>query len=615
LGGGLLVSTKAAAQEQPSLALNRYTPVPAGDRFFGVADAGSGEHLVPHAWIVLDYAHDPLVIEYIDEDGETRVDKVVQHQLYGHLGGAIGLWDIVKLDVSIPAALYQRGSDPSFAGATFESPSGFEFGDIRLGLRGQLWAQKDGLFTLGVGGYLWLPTGAKEDGSFTSDGTVRGLPMVNASGQIGSFVYAASTGIDIRDGQSYGGTVQGSRWQIGAAAGLLLGRKDTLQIGPELNLALTMDDVATETTNSEVLMGGKWRFLPSWVLGLGAGGGLAGGAGTPDFRALASFAFSPEVKKDSDGDGIFDRDDACPTVPGAASDDPSQHGCPAADRDRDGIVDVEDSCPADPGPASEEKEFHGCPDRDGDGVVDKNDACPDVAGSESSDPAQNGCPIDVDGDAIIDSEDACPEARGVRSDDPALHGCPTDRDKDGILDEVDACPDNSGKASEDPATTGCPDQDQDGIFDVQDACPTNWGRANDDPSMNGCPVVQVGTDQILILQKVQFALGSATIEAASFSLLDEIARVLREHPEIKKVEIQGHTDNRGSSWLNTKLSKERAASVLEATVKRGIDKERLRSKGFGSSVPIADNETAEGQEQNRRVEFKILKIEVEEVSK
>jgi outer membrane protein OmpA-like peptidoglycan-associated protein len=223
--------------------------------------------------------------------------------------------------------------------------------------------------------------------------------------------------------------------------------------------------------------------------------------------------------------------------------------------------------------------------------------------------------VDTDGDGIFDSEDACPEARGVESDDPALHGCPADRDKDGVLDEVDACPDNPGKASDDMRTTGCPDQDEDGIIDAQDACPTDWGRANDDPKKNGCPVVQVGTDKIVILQKVQFAVGSATIEAASFSLLDDIARVLREHPEIKRVEIQGHTDSRGSKWLNTKLSKDRAASVLQATVERGIEKERLTSKGYGPSVPIAENKTAEGREQNRRVEFKILKIEVEEVSK
>lgn len=607
----------AAAQEQPSLALNRYTPAPAGDRFFGVADAEPGEHLVPHALVVFDYSHDPLVVESENQAGEEVVQKVVEHQLYAHLGGAIGLFHVLKLDVSIPVALYQKGDSPTLGSESFESPSGASFGDIRLGARGQLWAQKSGFLTLAVGGYLWLPTGSSSEGSFTSDGSVRGMPMVMASGQVRSFVYSFTTGVDLRPGQDYGGTPQGTSFQMAAAAGLLLGPRDTVQIGPEANLALTLDDIEQQTTNSEVLLGAKWRFLPAFVAGLGAGGGLAGGVGSPDFRALASFAFSPEKKKDTDGDGIFDSKDACPNEVGEANDDPKLNGCPVrvSDRDHDGIPDSKDSCPDDEGPKSEDLEKNGCPDGDGDGIVDRIDACPEEPGVEDEDPGKNGCPADRDGDGVSDSVDSCPDIPGRPSEDESQNGCPPDRDGDGILDEEDACPDAPGQENADPHLNGCPDKDNDGILDAEDACPDKWGRADKDPKKHGCPVVEVGKTSIVILQKIRFAINSSTIDEASFPLLDDIAQVLKNHPELRLVEIQGHTDSRGSLWLNTKLSKDRAASVRMAMIGRGIEESRLTSQGYGPTRPLGTNATDEGREKNRRVEFQIIQTKPIETKK
>jgi outer membrane protein OmpA-like peptidoglycan-associated protein len=91
-------------------------------------------------------------------------------------------------------------------------------------------------------------------------------------------------------------------------------------------------------------------------------------------------------------------------------------------------------------------------------VFDKEDACPDVPGIRTKDPKTNGCPVDRDHDGILDKEDACPDVPGVRTDDPKTNGCPLppDRDKDGVLDPVDACPDIPGVHTEDPKTNGCP---------------------------------------------------------------------------------------------------------------------------------------------------------------
>jgi len=125
--------------------------------------------------------------------------------------------------------------------------------------------------------------------------------------------------------------------------------------------------------------------------------------------------------------------------------------------------------------------------------------------------------------------------------------------------------------------------------------------------------VEVTADKIVIREKIQFDLNKATIKPESDELLGEIVEVFKENPHIKKVSIEGHTDNQGSDSYNQKLSDQRAKSVLDYLVGKGIDAKRLTSKGFGESKPIGSNDTEEGKEQNRRVEFIIT--EQEEVTK
>lgn len=118
--------------------------------------------------------------------------------------------------------------------------------------------------------------------------------------------------------------------------------------------------------------------------------------------------------------------------------------------------------------------------------------------------------------------------------------------------------------------------------------------------------VVVKDDKIEINERIQFELNSHVIKPESFSLMDEIAKVVGEHPEIKKVAIEGHASSDGDDNANLSLSDRRAKSVLEYLVKKGVKQERLQSKGFGEQKPIADNNTEEGRVKNRRVEFNIL---------
>lgn len=229
-------------------------------------------------------------------------------------------------------------------------------------------------------------------------------------------------------------------------------------------------------------------------------------------------------------------------------------------------------------------------DRDGDGVLDVDDKCPDVAGLASL----QGCP-DRDGDGITDAEDKCPDVPGFAR----YQGCPIpDTDKDGINDELDKCPTVPGVAR----YQGCPipDTDGDGVNDEEDKCINEKG-----PATNfGCPIIKE-EDIIrvnLAAKNVFFATASDKLLKQSNSRLDVVVEILNQNPSYK-VQIDGHTDSQGKDEYNLDLSNRRAASVKAYLVSKGIAEGRLSSTGYGETKPVADNKTAKGRAQNRRVEM------------
>ncbi|MFD2892088.1 OmpA family protein [Flavobacterium chuncheonense] len=259
--------------------------------------------------------------------------------------------------------------------------------------------------------------------------------------------------------------------------------------------------------------------------------------------------------KDTDGDGIYDKDDQCPDVAGL-------------------------------------KEFNGCPDTDKDGIQDSADNCPDVFGLAEF----NGCP-DTDGDGIIDNEDACPDVKGTKM----MKGCP-DADGDGVADKDDNCPDVKGPKE----NGGCPwpDTDGDGVNDKDDQCPDVPGTINN----NGCPEVSAAVQKALndYAKTILFDTGKSSIKAQSEKVLADIVGILKEYPNAKFT-VEGHTDSVGSDKLNMDLSDSRAASVKNYLVENGIDASRLTSKGYGESKPIDTNKTSAGRANNRRVEINLVK--------
>ncbi|AEA44330.1 DUF5723 family protein [Fluviicola taffensis] len=284
---------------------------------------------------------------------------------------------------------------------------------------------------------------------------------------------------------------------------------------------------------------------------------------------------------DTDGDGIKDTEDLCPETPGLLE----FQGCP--DRDGDKIPDKDDACPDLPGLAL----YRGCPDTDEDGIIDPNDSCPTVKGLA----AFNGCP-DRDGDGLQDSEDLCPDLPGPL----ANQGCP-DSDNDGLYDNVDKCPNEYGSRENE----GCPwpDTDKDGLYDKDDACPTIPGPIEN----RGCPKIEKEEQEILntAFENLEFASGKAIILATSFKSLDDLAALLIKKPEWK-LQIAGHTDNKGDAKKNLTLSKNRAEAVKKYLTSKGVDATKLKPEWFGQTKPIATNATPEGRQKNRRVEMNVI---------
>jgi OOP family OmpA-OmpF porin len=547
-----LFSTVGTAEAQSNgLALDRFEPAAKGSAWFTLDSLDLRGNARPAFGIVADYAYKPLVI--FNSDGSERT-PVVQDQLFLHVGASIVVLDRLRFAANLPVALLQDGDTGKLDGTTFTPPGKAALGDLRLDADVRLFGKNGDVITMAAGGQVWLPTGDRD--LYAGDGGVRFAPHVLAAGEAGPFAYAASLAfIYHAQSDAFAKSPVGGELALGGAIGLLALKKHLL-IGPELYGRTDVTNSGTFFAKAESpvegLLGvhlaeGLFRF------GVGGGTGFSQGIGSPQVRVVGSIeivapATAPAPPADRDHDGILDKDDACPDEPGIKTDDPATNGCP-------------------PPP----------PDRDEDGIPDKDDACPDVAGVKTNDPKTNGCPPDSDHDGIIDTEDACPDVPGVRTDDPKTNGCPPpdpDRDHDGILNEVDACPD----------VPGGPDPD---------------------PKKNGCPKAMVVAGQIKILDQVKFKFGSAELLAESDGILTAVQKVLIDHQEIRKVSVEGHTDNKGGTAYNKNLSDKRAASVVKWLVAHGIEASRLTSVGYGQARPMDTNATEDGRKNNRRVEFHI----------
>jgi len=311
-------------------------------------------------------------------------------------------------------------------------------------------------------------------------------------------------------------------------------------------------------------------------------------------KHVFSFIFTLGNTADKDKDGVPDKRDLCLDTPPAVQVD--KDGCPI-DSDKDGVPDYLDKSPNTPAGVKVDKE--GRPlDSDKDGVPDYLDKSPNTPAGVKVD--AEGRPIDTDKDGVPDYLGKCADTpAGIKVD---ANGCPVDSDNDGVPDYLDKSPNTPAGVKVD--AEGRPiDTDKDGVPDYLDKCPEEFGIAEN----KGCPEVKEETKKVFTkaLQGIQFEAGKDVIKKSSYQILDMIADIMKLNPAYS-LEINGHSDSQGDDYKNLVLSQQRADAVKLYLVGKGINEDRMTSKGYGETMPVADNSTAAGRAKNRRVEFKVV---------
>lgn len=578
-----LTSFTVLAQEPPrsvSFELERLDLNPAAT---GSLVLGTGE-LMPagdfRLSVVGHYQHDPFVFS---RGGEVR--SIVGSRATMHLAAAYAPFSWLELGAQVPVVAFQRGADLSEEGFNQPASSGLSTPNfnVRFGLLSQLQGSwSDLALELGVG----PPIGSKS--GFTRDNGLRYAPRLMMGRRFGWFRVALDTRLMVRPVIGAYADRDLTRDGIGNEVHLGLG---LATVGHRLRWELDMRGVVPlkqQQGSAEFLLGPRYLVNPSLEMFALAGVGGGSAPGTPLFRVLVGAAFGRVIPPRLDGESAVN---CAPTL------DHLPEECPDLDEDGDGVSNGVDACVDEPGTIDR----LGCPlkDTDGDGIEDKLDACPNERGVGS----WQGCPMpDQDKDGIEDERDVCPQEPG-----PELsRGCPLkDRDKDEIEDDVDQCPDLAGPRER----QGCPesDLDKDNIPNITDTCAKEAGVADN----RGCPaheapLVNLTRKQIELSAKIYFQPGLARLDERSYSVLNWVAKVIIEHPELTLVVVGAHTDDRGTPVENLRTSQARADSVRQYLITKGVESGRLEAKGYGQDRPIDSNATSIGRENNRRIEFTII---------
>ncbi len=577
--GTLLANTAPASAQVKRRAMdaNFFRPAMDSHGIFVVDRAEVGK---PWDWgfrFAINGAAGPMNLGMSGIDGgasSTPVDFAINF----HLGFHLTFTKWLELAVDVPFARQGLGlaydgdeiggfryNDP----VSNSEPQEVTAGDPRLALKFRLFGTKG--FALALAAIMTVPFGDEATFNGAKNFTVE--PRLIASYTKGRISLGVNLGYLVRYRERvFDPAVAGDEilielddeltWGVGLAVRLT----KFMGLGVEMyGRGPLLADKDKKDLPLEALVGLMFNFGRfTWAVGGGVGIGsfiehhdLKPFGRAPQWRMFTMFSYVPALKKaagaskDTDGDGIDDSKDQCPTDKEDADGFEDGDGCPDPDNDQDGILDGKDKCP------------NKAEDRDG--FQDK-DGCPDH---------------DNDGDGIPDGQDRCPDAA---------------EDKDGFKDD-DGCPDG--------------DNDGDGIPDKQDKCPNEPEDRNGVDDTDGCPEGGAGTairgGKIdLKGKRIQFKSGSATLLKKSFKILDRIANMLRNNPRVKLVRIEGHTDDKGRAKANQRLSQSRAASVRDYLVKRGVTRNRLTAVGYGETRPKVPNTSRKNRAVNRRVEFIIV---------
>ena len=589
LGALLLASAPARAADPVTLPVLNFQPAASTINYFQTEGGLVLPHLSPSVHLLMNYAHRPL--EMRNTDSDSVLSEVVRYQVNADLCIAMGFFDRLELGIALPVTLVQESGDLGRLDRDAGSAIIGGLGDIRIVPK--LRIHTKGSATLGLSLPLSVPSGSQEN--FLGNDNVTFAPRFIFAIDTEYFSLALNAGYRLRFDQSvnFSATqtltvddeVIGS---LGMKVAVWKGRVDLIA---DSFVSMSIWEQDEEEIPVEVLGGVRVTFPYGIIANVGGGAGVTRGYGAPRFRVFWGVGYQyvkeKEVPKpvddDWDKDGILNAVDKCPRDPEDKDNFEDADGCPELDNDKDGINDTEDKCPLEP------------EDKDG---IDDADGCPDN---------------DNDKDGILDNVDKCPLEPEDKDGFEDADGCPElDNDKDGILDQQDRCPNDPEDKDNFEDADGCPDpdNDKDGILDKDDKCPLQPEVFNGVKDDDGCPDKSRGPVKIqrgkITVPPVYFATGKDVILERSFPVLRLVADTLKKNKWVKKVRIEGHTDNRGNDNYNLQLSKRRAASVMRFLLGEGVESARLASEGYGEAQPIASNRSRRGRAKNRRVEFVIL---------
>ncbi len=470
-----------------------------------------------------------------------------------HLGGGWAPADWLRLELDLPFVSSRIEGEAASAG----------IGDVQLSATIPFLSARPGGIGLGLHPFLQAPTQSATASSANPQGGAL-LLVGGGDGNMGWRINAGARAGDTQTGPIALGGI-GGNWRFNPGFGL----------GAEVMVSQGLGAQADGSAPLRPIEGTVYALLGNdrrSAATVGLGTGFIPETGSPLYRASLGISWRKTgVPGDPDGDGIWGLLDDCPNTTEDMDDYLDNDGCPDPDDDRDGVPDVLDRCPSEPEDLDDYSDRDGCPDPDNDfdGVLDREDEC-----------AMDAGPV-------------------------AAQGCP-DLDQDGVGDKKDECASRPGSRD----AFGCPDQDRDRVPDYRDLCPSQAVSSKVDPlRSNGCPSrAWLGADRIELVDRVQFDFGSTRVREDSLPLLQDVARILRENPDIQLIEIGGHTDDVGGATYNQRLSKSRAKAVEDYLISQGIDRRRLDAKGYGEARPVDTNTTEAGRTMNRRVEFLVIRV-------
>lgn len=474
--GWMLVAAQAGAQAVPEeqFSANRFFPATGANNYLMVDGALTAGHIAPAALITLDYAHRPFALftarctSLAGDECEVEESQVniVDYLFTTNLAASMAFFDRFQVGLLVPLV---QSAGETFAARTGPRlqemgipyvfiPGGHAFGmgDMRLSGKAHLYGEGSEGFHLAVAAYMTFPLGgATTDQRYIGHDGFTGGGHAVAEYRFGILRTAVNIGGVYRPERTSLSTTVGSEMTYGVAAEFRA--TELVGVLGELNgstrFSSQLDENPLELLIAGTLDVGDFKFT------FGPGIGLISGVGIPNFRIVGGASWAPQGV-DSDGDGVDDENDKCPTEPedrdGFADDD----GCPDLDNDGDGFEDSQDRCPDEPEDKDGVDDGDGCPDKDndGDGIPDGYDSCPNEPEDKDGDRDDDGCPDDDrDRDGVPDDQDQCPDEPEDTDGFGDEDGCPeTDFDGDGIPDDQDQCPDEP--------------EDFDGIED-EDGCP------------------------------------------------------------------------------------------------------------------------------------------------